>query len=112
MADDALTALKVEIGKFGVELANVAHDVKNVVLRLESFVTRREAEAIKTELTEKITAQEKQTAQLLAALDRATDHRITPLEQLVRWGGRIVVGAVLLALLGLVMTGRAKVGLP
>lgn len=92
MPDDPLTALKVQIAELAVELRNIAHDVKNSMMENKAMASLRELQQARDEFAYRMTAAEK-----------ATGDRLKPLEDIVKWGGRIIAGSVVLALLGLVL---------
>lgn len=68
---------------------------------LANFITHKEADAIlrKAELEHKMIKDD------AAASEKAMDRRISGLEAIVRWGGLVIAGAVLTAILSIVIPG-------
>lgn len=100
MPDDAFTELKVKIAELSTEFRNTAHDVKNALMELKDKASTRDLQIMETQFNAK-----------LAALEEKHNTRLLPIEALITWGGRIIVGSVLLALLALVLNSTGKVKL-
>lgn len=109
--EDAFTELKVKIAELGTELKNVSHDVKGALMEMKAFATIREMDAMKADFLAKLLASEKSTDDKRLAQDKVLGDRITAVEGVITWAGRIIVGSVLLAVVGLVMAAQTKIGI-
>jgi len=110
MGDDAFTELKVKIAELATEFRGIAHDVKGALMKIEGLASVREVDAVKAEFATKLEATKAEAAKDLEALDRSYDARLKPIESLITWAGRIIVGTVLVALLALVVKARTLSG--
>lgn len=110
MGEDAFTELKVRIAELGTELKNVSHDVKGALMEMRTFATIRELDSMKADFLAKMIATEKVSEDKRAAQDKSHGDRLSALENLATWAGRIIVGSVMLAVLALVFASQAKTG--
>lgn len=100
MGDDAFTEVKVKLAELSTEFKNVAHDVKGALMEIKEKASIRDLSNLESQIYAK-----------LASLEKEHNSRLVPIEALITWGGRIIVGTVLLALLALVLNSTGKVKL-
>lgn len=111
MGEDAFTELKVKIAELATEFRGIAQDVKGALMKIEGLASVREVDAVKAEFSAKLQAAKEEAAKDLATLSKAHDARLKPIESLITWGGRIVIGTVLVAVLALVIKAKAGTGI-
>lgn len=111
MSEDVMTGLKVQIAELAVEFRNIAHDLKGALMEMKTFASQRDLEQFRADHDRQMAAMRLDHKEKLDALAAHSNSRFSPLEDIVKWAGRLVGGAIILTVLGLVMSSRAKVGL-